>query len=136
MTGCLDGTRDEQTDPQWSVQEYFYDVTASTDWQADSAYSTVGYSGDGIAVFASTMDSTYATYIVSNAGATVPVRDGVDSSAASHYEAGTGGFTNSVDVDTINKIETLVNLTSPTAPTDSDNDGMADSWETSELGGS
>ena len=135
MTGCLDGTRDSQEDPQWSVQEYWHDVTASADWQRSTPWATTGYLGDGIAVTATTMSSTYASTIVSNAGATKPFRDGVDTTAASNYEADTGSFTNATDVDSIGEITTLVDLTSPSPSTDSDSDGMSDAWETAEFGG-
>ncbi len=135
VTGNLDGTRTSQASAQWLVvQEYWHDATASTDWQAPEPYATTGYSGLGIPVTATTMDSTYAAYIVANAGATVPVRDGVDTTAATNYTNNTGTFTNSVAVDTIGEIETLVNLSSPAAVADTDNDGISDTWETSTFG--
>jgi len=134
MTGVLDGTRDEQTDPQWSVQEYFSDVTATTAWRRDTPFATTGFTGNGIAVTAQTMSSEYASYVVAHAGATKPVRDGVDTAVAAHYEAGTGTFTNSAEVDTVAEIEALVDLSSPAAPTDSDADGMSDAWETAQFG--
>lgn len=135
MTGCLDGTRTSQTDPQWSVQEYFHDDTASTDFRALTPYATTGFSGTGIAVTATEMSTAYASTIVAGAGATKPVRDGVDTTAISNYEGNTGGFTNSSAVDTIAEITALVALSSPAAPTDSNANGIADDWEVATFGG-
>lgn len=135
MTGCLDGSRTSQSDPQWSVQEYFHDALASTDFRTETPYSTLGFSGTGIPVTATVMSEAYASTIVGNAGATKPVQDGVDITAVANYEAGTGGFTNSADVDTIIEIEALVNLSSPAAPTDSNSNGIADDWEVATFGG-
>lgn len=138
MTGVLDGTRTSQGAGQWSVQEYWTDATATTSWQLSTPNATTGYSGTGIAVTATAMDATYASTIVANAGATKcqsgACRDGVDTAAAAGYEANTGTFTNSDAVDTYAEIVTLVDLDNPSAPTDSDNDGIADTWETSTFG--
>jgi hypothetical protein len=134
QTGCMDGTRELQTEPQLSVQEYFYDRTVSTSWQRSTPFDTSGYSGKGIRVTATPMDKKYASFIVANAGATKPVRDGVDTLAAEHYEAGTGSFTNSSEVDTLAEIKSLVGTLFGNAPADSDRDGIADSWEKSEFG--
>jgi pectate lyase len=130
MTGCLDGTRDSQADPQWSAQEYWHDALLSTNWRRDTPWPTVGFTGNGIPVSATAMDATYASYVVANAGATAPFRDSVDTAAITHYENNTGSFINGTDVDTLSEIKALVNLTSPAPPSDTDNDGMADSWET------
>lgn len=132
--GNLDGTRKSNSDEQWLVvQEYWNDVTASTNWRRNTPNATTGYFGDGIPVTPTVMSSSYASDIVANSGANKCqsglCRDGVDTTAALHYENNTGTFTNGSEVDTINEISNLVNLSSPSSPTDSDNDGMPDSWE-------
>lgn len=136
MYGCLDGFRDEQSDPQWSTQCYWHtDEPLSTSWQRATPWPTTGYSGNGIAVTATTMDSTYAASVVANAGASKcqsgNCRDGVDTLAISEYNSNDGHWVTGTSVDTLAEVTALINYGSPaSAATDSDSDGMADAWET------
>ncbi len=141
MYGVIDGYRTNQGMGQWSAQNYWHtEQSLSTNWQRGTPWPTTGYFGTAIPVTATTMDATYASSIISSAGATKCVsgtcRDGVDTTAASNYENATGAYTNGSQVDTIGEITTLINIsTSGSAPTDSDGDGMSDAWETSTFGG-
>ncbi len=64
------------------------------------------------------------TAVLATAGATLPKRDPVDARVIASVEAGTGSLVNRVDE--VGGWPTLVNIT---APTDSDGDGMPDTWE-------
>lgn len=59
--------------------------------------------------------------VLAGAGAVKPSRDATDARLVTEYNAGTGS------IHTYNSWPTLA---AGTAPTDADNDGMADSWET------
>jgi pectate lyase len=134
MYGVIDGQRTLQNDSnQWSTQQYWHtDQPLNTSWRRDIPWPTTGYSGLGIPVTASIMNATYASEIVSNAGATRPVRDGVDTLAIQGYNTLTGSYTSGADVDTLSEVIALINLTtSPTPPVDLDSDGMGDAWENS-----
>jgi hypothetical protein len=61
--------------------------------------------------------------VLANVGAVRPSRDANDTRLVSEYYLGTGS---------IHNYNTWPTLASGTAPTDSDNDGMPNSWETSE----
>ena len=84
----------------------------------------------GPTVIANTMDLSYATTVLANAGATNPVRDSVDTGFVADFTE--------VDGSTLADNHYPSNyptFSTPDPPTDSDGDGMADSWETSEFGG-
>lgn len=61
--------------------------------------------------------------VLAGVGATLPARDATDTRIVSEYYLGTGS------IHTYNSWPTI---TGTTAPTDADNDGMVDTWETSE----
>lgn len=135
MTGNVDSYHGAST-PSWNIGNFsdgYGEGMLSTSWQKATPFST----GD-IAVTATTMDSTYASYIVAHSGAnriqntSNETYDSVDSGAQTRYTNNTGAYKNA---NTITSISNYPSYTSYTPPTDSDNDGMADSWETSTFGG-
>lgn len=143
MNGVIDGHRTTQAGEQWSTQEYWHTdpyQPLDTGWQRETPWPTTGYSGTGIAVTATTMDATYAASIVTNAGATKcqsgTCVDDVDIAYRSGYTNTTGAYTLATAVDTLAEVTTAIGSMggTPAAPTDSDNDGMSDTWETSTFG--
>ncbi|MEZ4792877.1 MAG: T9SS type A sorting domain-containing protein, partial [Gelidibacter sp.] len=64
--------------------------------------------------------SSLETEILPNVGCSIPSRDAVDTRIINSYNAGNGPLVTSGSYPTIN---------GGTAPTDSDNDGMPDTWE-------
>jgi len=115
--GNIGTSRTSQTGSDWTVQSSWQPNLLSENYKASTPWSAP-------AVTTTTMTTAYATQVVANAGATKPFRDSVDQKMASDYAAGTGGYRNNVKYPT--DFPTYQNLP---APTDSDNDGMADSWE-------
>jgi hypothetical protein len=85
----------------------------------------------GVAVTVTNMTSTYASDVVADSGATKPVIDSLDALYKTHYANGTHVFYEYTSADAIGDYPSL---SGGSAPTDSDNDGMADSWETSTFG--
>jgi hypothetical protein len=71
------------------------------------------------------MSESVANDILSKVGATAPVRDSVDTRIIADFAAETGAIKDNVVFP--DDFPTFENLP---APVDSDNDGMADSWET------
>ncbi len=63
--------------------------------------------------------------VLANAGATLPARDSVDARAVSNVTNGNGSI-----IDSQTEVGGWPTYNSTTAPTDSDNDGMPNSWET------
>jgi hypothetical protein len=70
-----------------------------------------------------TAEAAYAD-VLENAGATLPARDTVDRRIVYYVKNGTGAI-----IDTVAKVGGWPTLSSTTAPTDTDLDGMPDSWE-------
>lgn len=130
MSGSIQSSLGGNT-PGWNVGDYGNDWGAgllSTDWQANSQFAV-----RDIPVTATAMDSAYAAYIVANAGAN-RVRstsnltfDSVDLGAQTNFTNNTGNWKEASTLDAENDWPVFLN---PSSPTDSDNDGMSDSWET------
>ena len=67
--------------------------------------------------------------VLANAGATLPMRDSVDSRIVNSVRKGTGRF-----IDDPSQVGGWPQLAAGTPPVDSDHDGMADNWEISQFG--
>ena len=83
-----------------------------------------------------TADQAYATVVTKgNVGATYPKRDAIDTRLLNEVKNGTFTYTGSKDgmkgiLDSQNDAGGYPKMNGGTAPTDSDNDGMPDTWET------
>jgi len=72
------------------------------------------------------MTYDYAQEILTTVGASLPVRDSVDSRVVADFAAGTGDL-----IDDVSYPSDFPSFSSPAAPVDDDNDGMSDVWEVS-----
>lgn len=115
--GCI---RDDQQDDEWSVVQQWSGSLLNEGWKKTTPYATTG-----IPVTTRDMSYSYAQEILQNVGATKPVRDSADTEVINEFSAGTGGFVTNVTYP-----DDYPTLSSPSPPSDIDNDGMADSWET------
>jgi pectate lyase len=115
--GNIGTSRTSQTGSDWTVQSSWRPDLLSESYRSQTPWTAP-------AVTTTTMTTAYASQVVANAGATKPFRDSVDQKMASDYASGTGGYKQNARYPA--DFPTYQNLP---APTDSDNDGMADSWE-------
>jgi pectate lyase len=124
--GNLGCARTSQSDPEWQIVTGWSPMARlTTDWQSIIPFTTTD-----IPVIHTNMSASYAATIVANAGATVPLRDSVDSALAADFTNGT----QSARKDNVSYPADFPSLTGGPAPTDSDNDGMADAWEIAQFG--
>lgn len=120
--GNLGCTRLSVSDNEWLAAGCGWSGNElSTSWQALSRFAAPF----GKEVTVNTMDATYAATVVSNAGATYPVTDSYDTSIKADFNAGTGSRYGVADVSYPGAYPTFSN---PTPPTDSNSDGVPDSW--------
>ncbi len=107
-----------------------YDTVFGTDVVRDSGTGT----GTRIVVIGSplshptvTTQAVVSAYslVLANAGATKPARDSVDTRVVGHVQNGNGAI-----INTVSSVGGYPTLSAGTAPTDTDNDGMSDAWET------
>ncbi len=78
------------------------------------------------------MSSAYADTILVNVGATKPVRDSLDTRVINEYYTETGGP--KPDMHWSDYPTGWPTFSTPAPPTDSDNDGMTDTWEVATFG--
>jgi len=124
MIGNIGYTRATQTGSEWITRYGWPTDYLSTSFRRDTPFELVG----GIPITVVPMSEAYADEIVSQAGATVPMRDSVDIRLVSEYTAGDEGtYINMADV-------VFPTFTTPDPPVDSDSDGMADWWEIANFG--
>lgn len=120
MEGNIGSYRDAPEDPEWAVCNSYNATLVPDTWQSSTEFSFPN------PITSTTMTSIYADTIVANVGATVPVRDSVDTNIAADYTNSTGSMLESLtypdDWPTFS--------TSGDNPTDTDGDGMPDSYET------
>jgi hypothetical protein len=119
MEGNIGENRTSQSDPEWAISDRWYQTAATTALQRLTPWDTAGFE---LPITISSV--AMADAVVADAGATVPIRDSVDQQNVDDYTAGTGTYTLNVTFP-----DDFPTFTTPTPPTDSDNDGMADSWE-------
>lgn len=98
------------------------------DWlfaDGGSAYrsNTPVFTGSGITT---QLPDAALTLVLANAGATQPQRDAVDTRVVQDVQNGTGAI-----IDSQTQVGGWPTLAAGTPPTDTDHDGMPDSWETS-----
>ena len=115
--GNIGATRLEQDNNHWTVGNSWRDEDLSTEyrkdtpWAADQVNTTV-------------MSHDYALQVVQDVGANKPARDSVDARVIADFGAGTGDI-----IDNVSYPADYPTFPNVTPPADSDNDGMADSWE-------
>jgi hypothetical protein len=106
-----------------------------TEWNGSTPHTswkkTTPNAMPGIPVTVTNMTSTYAATVVAGAGATKPVIDSMDALYKTNYTNGTHAFYEYTVADAIGDYPTF---NTPTAPIDSDSDGMSDAWENSTFG--
>jgi pectate lyase len=117
--GNIGTSRTTQTGSDWTVQSSWRKSLLSEGYRAQTPWPAP-------AVTATTMTTAYASQVVAGAGATRPFRDSVDQKMASDYASGTGGYRQNAKYPA--DFPTYQNLA---APADSDNDGMPNTWESS-----
>jgi flagellar hook capping protein FlgD len=118
VNGNIGSTRLNQSDPQWNVGVDWHDVLLFesfrqlTPWMAPSVTTTI-------------MSYDYALEILTDVGATKPIRDDVDTRVTNDFINTTGDRIDNIIYP--DEFPTFQNLS---APADTDNDGMPDIWET------
>ncbi len=120
--GNVGSTRLSQTDPDWNVGFEWRNELLDEAWRRLTRW-------DAPSITTFVMTTSVANDILTKVGATAPVRDSVDSRVIADFDTGTGSIRD--DVVFPDDFPTYQNIT---PPTDSDNDGMADSWEISTFG--
>lgn len=120
--GNVGSTRLNQSDPQWNVGFGWKNELLDEEWRRLTKWTVPN-------VITSVMTEAVANDILIKVGATAPVRDSVDARVIADFATGTGNIRDNVTYP--DDFPTFQNIT---PPTDSDNDGMADSWEISTFG--
>jgi len=121
VEGNLGPRRTSQSDPeQWYVGSEWRTILVDEGFRQLSRW-------DAPTVVTTQMSDAYASEVVQNAGATKPFRDSVDERVVNDFAAGTGTI-----IDDINYPDDYPVFSNPNPPADSDDDGMADAWETDE----
>ncbi len=118
VLGNIGSTRLLQTDPEWNVGKEWRDELLDDDYQSATPWTVP-------AVGTSTMSLSYANETLEDVGATKPFRDDVDARLVADFAPGTGDIVYSITIP-----DDYPTYPTPSYPTDTDNDGMADSWET------
>lgn len=114
------GTARAPSDPEWLVSKGWTTTPLSQGFQHNIRWpvvTTLPYQ---------TMTDALASQIVSQVGATIPIRDTVDAKIVNSFDAGT-----SLTISTVSYPNDWPTYATPAPATDSDNDGMPDNWETS-----
>jgi hypothetical protein len=116
--GNIGSSRLIQDEPDWNVGFEWRNQLLDEAWRKLTRW-------DAPQIDTLVMSESVANDILSKVGATAPVRDSVDTRIIADFAAETGAIKDNVVFP--DDFPTFENLP---APVDSDNDGMADSWET------
>ena len=117
VEGNIGVRRLSQTDPQWSVGATWRDILLSESYRKIDPWPATP-------VTTTTMSESVAECILTAVGATAPVRDSVDTRIINDFINNTGDI-----IDNVMFPDDFPIFSTPAPPADSDNDGMADSWE-------
>ena len=117
VTGNIGASRQTQDAQQWTVGHYYWPELEDTVWRTDTPWPVPP-------VTTTEMSYDYALEILKDVGATKPFRDDVDARVVADFAAGTGRI-----IDNIKYPDDFPTYPNLPPPKDSDNDGMADSWE-------
>ena len=116
--GNIGPHRTDQGQEQWVLADDFRQQAASVNYQRATPWAE-----PNITTFISS--ESMGDCIASAAGATAPFLDSVDQATVTSYLTGTGTYTPNVSYPADFPV-----FTTPAVPADSDNDGIADSFET------
>lgn len=119
VEGNMGTHRTDQSQDHWAVAIGWQYELQDKAWQKTEPWLTP-------AVTMHTASESLAHCILTGVGATAPVRDSVDQRVIADFAAGTGSIRDNVVFP--EDFPTFQNIA---APTDNDDDGMADSWESS-----
>ncbi|MES9851797.1 MAG: hypothetical protein ABW170_08195 [Candidatus Thiodiazotropha sp. L084R] len=115
------------TEDEWKISKEWGSDLISTDYQKTTPWDMANEAQQaGIPVTTMTMTEDYALRILQYVGATGPVRDTADARVVQQYIDGNGDL-----MDDVSYPADFPIFSTPPVPTDSDSDGMADSWESS-----
>ncbi|EKD27620.1 MAG: Pectate lyase, partial [uncultured bacterium] len=120
VEGNLGIKRLTQSDPQWAVGNFWHEDLLSESYRRMTPWPSV-------APTTQIMSYDVAKWIVNAVGATVPVRDSVDVRVVNDFFEGTGRIRDNVAFPA--DFPVFQNIT---PFQDTDNDGMPDSWESSQ----
>jgi len=126
--GNIGPRRTSQSDPEWMLGENWTSTLASENYRRLTPWPSAP-------VTTQTASASMASCIVAAVGATAPSRDSVDIRVVNDFAAGTGNIIDNVASPTDSPTNHLTNhlyyptFPTPAPPADTDNDGMADSWE-------
>jgi len=115
--GNIGSTRLTQDKPHWNVGKNWRNELLETSWRRLERWPTPH-------ITTSIMTEAVADDILTKVGATMPVRDSVDARVVADFAARTGEI-----IDNIVYPDDFPTYQNLPIPIDSDNDGMADSWE-------
>lgn len=114
---------------QWLIDWNYTSTAASTGYRQSTRWSM------DVSLTASSMTTTLAATIVSESGATVPITDAVDQQLKDDYTNTTGYYSNACYPSSLTYPDDWPTYsTANDNPTDSDNDGMADTTELTVFG--
>ena len=117
------GTGRNIGDSQWLVSENYTSVLLTNAYQQATRWTMTE------PLPYETMTSTLASSIVTDAGATVPIRDSVDTAYIDSFDAGTNEMEDGAG-DKSYPSDWPTYSTANDNPIDTDSDGMPDTWET------
>lgn len=109
---------------EWRVSQNYTANPLSTGYQQSTRWYSIGGYMETLLPYED-MSESLASAIVANSGATVPIRDSVDTAIVESFDAGT-----SLLKDTVSYPGDWPVYIEESVPTDSDSDGMPDSYET------
>lgn len=120
-------------DPEWQTSNGYGTTAIDSGWQSLTEFSG-GLFDEGIAVTTTGLSaatlSAFETNLLAGVGATVPARDSYDSSVVADVAAGTGSMYTGSESQVTDPAN-FPALATGTAPTDTNADGLPDSYETS-----
>lgn len=117
------GTGRSNEDPQWRVSVDWHDTLLSDVYQHHNRWAMetlLSYE---------TMTEAFASEIVANSGATIPIRDSVDTAYVNSFDAGTDLMEKNPAGDKVYPDDWPTYSTAKDNPIDTDSDGMPDAWE-------
>ena len=127
VEGNLGNQRTSQNMPEWCVGDNWHSSLYTNAYRLIEPYPVAAVSTQKMDWdYAGTGESLLSTCILTGVGATAPFRDSADSAIINDFHNGTGSIPTWKAYPTDYPI-----LTTPTTPTDTDHDGMPDSWEVS-----
>jgi hypothetical protein len=120
LEGNISPSRLTHSDPQWIIADGGGPTILTTDYQAASAYTVPS-------IDTTTASTAMAAAIIADVGANMPSQDSVDARNVTSYNNETDGM-----VDDVIYPDDYPALSGGSVPTDTDGDGIPDSYETAQ----